>query len=160
MSGSIAACPSADPERPRRRLIHLVIVPVCRYLLAAVFLAAAVTKLTDLPGFRDRLVLHSGLPARLADATAVSLPWLELTCALCLVIGLARREAAVLLAGLLVIFLVHALAVSGGSECGCFLLPQAWEPAARPWLFVRNGGLFFAAVYLAAADCDRSATKL
>src|SRR5438270_1320942 len=67
---------------------------VCRYILAAVFLMAAVTKIANLRGFAYQLDLHSGLPEDLSVVIAAVLPWLELTCGLCLALGRAVREAA------------------------------------------------------------------
>src|SRR5580704_6284144 len=107
MNGSITTSPS--PARvsnsPRaclgRRLLHLF----CRYLIGGVILLAAVTKITEPLVFVERLELHSGLPLFLARAVGNYLPWLELTCGFCLVLGVAVREAVVPLVGLLLLFL-------------------------------------------------------
>ncbi len=134
MSGSCEGPPPPAPaaEPAREPLWSVVLTAGCRYALAAVFLMAALTKIADLSGFRDRVVLRTGLPPRLAEAVGASLPWLELTCALCLVLGTMRREASALLAILLLLFIGHALLSPAGDECGCFLFP-ATAPASR-WL--------------------------
>src|SRR5947209_7270839 len=107
MSGPSTTCPSPGPGNNRLwRLFGLV----CRYLLAAVFLMAALTKITNLGAFEDQVLLHSNLPWWLGRPGAAVLPWLELVCGLCLAIGWASREAAVLTAVLLILFLVHGLA--------------------------------------------------
>ena len=56
----------------------------CRYLLATVFLMAAASKMADPNGFAERVFLHSGLPEGVARLVVALLPWLELTCGLCL----------------------------------------------------------------------------
>lgn len=143
-------CPSPDPrsEASLRRAFWLVLDLGCQYVLAAVFLMAAITKITDLPGFADQLLLHSGLPSAMACFVAAFLPWLELTCGACLALGCARREAAVLLAILLAGLLVYSLTHLGPEDCGCFLFPVPMEHLTW-WPPVRNGLLLLGAIYLA-----------
>lgn len=121
----------------------------CRFLLAAVFLMAAVTKLTDLPGFRNQLDIQSGLPESLTLLLAAGLPWLELICGLCLAMGWAVREAALLLTLLLAGLLAYALTHLGQSDCGCFLFPGR-TPQWAWWPPVRNALLLLSALWTAA----------
>src|SRR4051794_21951008 len=95
MSGTCGNYPSSE-QRPaeRSRPWGRAVVAGCRLTLAAVFLMAAVTKVTDMPAFEDRLVLHTPLPVPVVLALARFLPWLELTCGACLALGHAVREAA------------------------------------------------------------------
>jgi uncharacterized membrane protein YphA (DoxX/SURF4 family) len=112
---------------------------VCRYALAAFFLAAAVSKITDLPGFRDFLAVHAGLAPWSAFAVAAVLPWLELTCGLCLLSGWAAREAAVLALLLLAVFVVHGLLHPVEADCGCAVWPARLSlPPGGPWVLGRN----------------------
>jgi uncharacterized membrane protein YphA (DoxX/SURF4 family) len=122
---------------------------VCRWIVAAAFLMSGVTKVTDLRGFADELILRSPLPYTLAVIAAAFLPWLELTCGLCLALGYAVREAAVLLCGLLVLFLCYSATHMSADECGCFLFPKL---ATLPswWLLVRDALLLACAVMVAA----------
>src|SRR5438105_12137159 len=124
-SGTPTVCPSPAPAgKPTawRRVATLSRL-ACRYLLAAVFFMAAVSKITDLNGFTDQVLLHAGLPYALGRTTAAVLPWLELTCAACLLFGRAVREAALLLGILLILFLVYSLTHRNDQDCGCFLFP-------------------------------------
>ncbi|MBI4028692.1 MAG: DoxX family protein, partial [Verrucomicrobia bacterium] len=71
---------------------------------------------------------------------------LELIVGLCLLVGIARREAALTAAVLLLLFLavsVHAGGVKHPSlGCPCFKIPlPAWANATGWWVAVRN--LFF-----------------
>jgi uncharacterized membrane protein YphA (DoxX/SURF4 family) len=132
MSGPSTDCPLPTRSlRPVGRWLGLLLEPVGRYIVAAVFLMAALTKFADLPGFRDRLVLHSGLPYLLALTAAHAIPSLELTCGFCLLLGVARREAAVTTAVLLSLFLVFAPWAEGATDCGCLLFPASvpWTPS-------------------------------
>jgi putative oxidoreductase len=132
MSGISTSCPlPVQAGRLLRLWRNAWLGVVCRWTLAVVFLLAAVTKIIDLPGFTDRLVLHSGLPFWAAWAMAAFLPWLELTCGFCLALNMAAREAAAICCGLLALFLIQAFVHPTESDCGCFVFPRSWQPA-RP----------------------------
>jgi hypothetical protein len=132
---------------------------VCRFVLAAIFLMAAVTKVMDLDRFARLVVDESGLREEVAVWVAAWLPWLELTAAGCLVFGYAVREAALLLAVLLVIFLGYSLVhllLPGSSpvpldqtDCGCFFFPRVLPETFGWWLPVRNLMLLGCAVCVA-----------
>jgi uncharacterized membrane protein YphA (DoxX/SURF4 family) len=109
---------------------------------------AAITKITDLAGFEDRLVLHSPLPLNVATAAARYLPWLELTLAFFLLLGWASREAALVTAALLIAFLVYA-AMSPTADCGCLLFPAFEAAPDKRWLYVRDGLALIGAVVVA-----------
>jgi uncharacterized membrane protein YphA (DoxX/SURF4 family) len=119
----------------------------CRYLLAAIFVMAAASKVTDLRGFEDRLVRDAGLPYRMSLVVATVLPWLELTCGLCLALGWAVREAAAILAVLLAALFVYALVHRGQSDCRCFFFPSR-EPQWTWWTPTRNALLLACAAYV------------
>ena len=95
--------------------------------------------MSDLPAFRDHLAVQVGLAPWVAFGVAAFLPWLELICGLCLVTGRAVREAAVLTAILLVLFLAADLVQPAASDCGCMVWPARWSPSAgRLWFWVRD----------------------
>jgi hypothetical protein len=114
----------------------------CRCVLAAAFLMAAVSKLTDLSGFREFLTEHSGLSEGVAVPLAAWLPWFELTTGLCLVFGCAVREAALLLLLLLVPLSYFTLTLPDDSPCGCLVFPSLLPDDSRWWPLVRNLLLF------------------
>lgn len=123
---------------------------VCRFVLAAVFLAAALSKLTDLRGFTDHLLMHSGLPYWPTRFAAAVVPWVELVCGLCLLAGFAVREAATILAVMLTAFIIYLSLSPSDADCGCLLFPDAFQIVNRwPWLLVRNGVLFVCALSVA-----------
>lgn len=134
MSGPPATSPSPGVLGKAGNFRVLVLLRhLCRLLLAVVFLMAAVTKITRPHDFIDGLILHSRLPLWLAWPAGVYLPWLELTCGFCLLLGVAQREAALLLSLLLVFFLAWPLFQQGSGECGCFLFPRALGPLNEGW---------------------------
>src|SRR5581483_9777903 len=141
MSGNNTSCrPPAAPSGKRARAWALLAL-LCRYVLAAVFLMAAVTKVTDLHVFEDRVRLHVRLPEFILVLVVRTLPWLELTCGMCLALGWAVREAGLLTALMLLGFLGHSLTASADSDCGCFLFPQPLSTGWAGWPPLRNGVL-------------------
>jgi putative oxidoreductase len=135
-------------SRPALPLGARLIGNGCRFLLAAVFLMAAVSKITDLATFEDQVVLHSPLPYRLGVVVAAVLPWLELTCGLCLVLGFAVREAALLTAFLSVLFLCHSLAHEAEISCHCFEFPISLPQVPKWWHFARNLFLLLCSLWI------------
>jgi uncharacterized membrane protein YphA (DoxX/SURF4 family) len=146
MTGNDMNCPPAPagPDR-RRRWLHALRTG-CRFLLAAVFLMAALTKITDLAGFEDQIVLHAGLPSGLDITVVHILPWLELTCGACLALGYASREAALVTAVLLAAFIVHGLFNFAERDCGCFLFPGLLAVSPPWWQPARNVLLLAASI--------------
>ncbi|HEV3081502.1 MAG TPA: MauE/DoxX family redox-associated membrane protein [Gemmataceae bacterium] len=118
---------------------------VCRYMLACVFLMAALTKVTDLHSFSNLVQARSGLPHQVALSIGAFLPWLELTCAACLLSGKTVREAGLILTVLLFALLVYALGHLSEPDCGCWVFPTLgtesvwWWPAARNCLLLLCG---------------------
>ena len=96
---------------------------VVRWLIAAVFLYAGITKIVDPAAFAVDIDNYRLLPYLLVGATAAVLPWLEVICALSLLSGLWLRGSALLLVLLnLIFFLAIASAMARGLDisCGCF----------------------------------------
>jgi uncharacterized membrane protein YphA (DoxX/SURF4 family) len=86
-----------------------------------------------------------------ANLLAVVLPWIELVCGLLLIVGLWRREAAVLTAAMLVVFIgAVSWALAQGIDiqnCGCFTVSGEGRSAGIK-LILGDLGLLLAAVYL------------
>lgn len=112
------------------------------------FLAAAVSKISDLPGFENQILLHSGLPRPVGVAVVVVLPWLELTCGACFALGHAVREAALIASALLGAFAAYALVFRGEGDCHCFFLPVTVAGGAWWWAVARNGVLLLCGLWL------------
>jgi len=122
---------------------------VCRCVLAVVFIMAGVTKITDLHGFADEVLLHSGLPYSAGLVVAAVLPWLELTCGACLLAGYAVREAALLLVILLTLLFVYSLLHLNEPDCACFVFPKPQALTVWWWPPLRNALLLVCALRMA-----------
>ena len=104
-------------------LVHPLVLRVSRIVLAAVMLMAAVPKLMDPPGFAQAVFAYGLLPMALVAPLALTLPWLEALTALGLVLGVARRGAAILILLLMLVFLGSLgfnLVKGNPVDCGCF----------------------------------------
>lgn len=91
--------------------------------LGVVFVAAAIPKIADPPAFAHMIYNYRLLPGSLINATALLMPWLELLAGLALILGVWRREAAIVVGVMLVVFLVAIgvnLARGHAVDCGCF----------------------------------------
>jgi uncharacterized membrane protein YphA (DoxX/SURF4 family) len=164
MSGANTNCPS--PAKEVRRISPWVggtVALVSRYLLGVVFLMAAVSKIVDVRDFENHVLLHSPLPGALAKVfpsgnislsfsitriCVLILPWLELTCGLCLILGRAVRESASIIALLLSLFIAQAL-VFRSEDCHCFFFPSFAPSFPWWWQPVRDTLLLSCSLYLA-----------
>ena len=93
------------------------------WILGLTFLAAALPKLADPPGFAEAIHAYRLVPGTLLAPMALFLPWLELLMALALISGLARRGAALLSLLLLLLFMggIGLNLMQGHPiDCGCF----------------------------------------
>ena len=116
-----------------------VIVVLCRFLLAAIFIYAAVGKIIRPSEFADSVAGFRILPISLVNIFAIALPWIEVVCGLSLITGVLLRSGGLMLAGLNVVFIAaaaSAMARGLNIECGCFTLSRAhdtvgWSLIAR-----------------------------
>jgi uncharacterized membrane protein YphA (DoxX/SURF4 family) len=126
---------------------HPWIALLARFYLAWVFLAACWHKILDPHAFAIDVATYQILPLSLVNLMAIVLPWLELAAALMLTLGVRVRAAALLVSGMMVIFMVAiGTALGRGLEmsCGCFASqgaaedPISWKTMARDsiWLAI------------------------
>ena len=91
--------------------------------LGAIFVAAALPKITDPPSFAQMIYNYRILPAGLINISALVLPWIELVTGLCLILGIWTRPARWAIGGMLVVFMVAItfnLLRGHAVDCGCF----------------------------------------
>jgi uncharacterized membrane protein YphA (DoxX/SURF4 family) len=98
---------------------------LCRLLVGGVFVYASIDKILYPVEFAKVVYNYQMLPVALSNLVAMSLPWLELFAGLALLMGVLRKESALILSGLLVLFIV-ALSVNlyrgVDIDCGCLTL--------------------------------------
>ncbi len=104
--------------------IHSSLGLVIRLLVGGVFIYAAIPKILHPGDFAWSIALYQMLHYSKVNALAVILPWVELVAGLALLLGLRTKAAALLVCGMLVMFIAAlAHAISQGIEmttCGCF----------------------------------------
>ncbi len=118
--------------------------------LAAVFLAAGIGKLLDLPGSR-RALTDFGVPERATRAASILLPATEIAVAVALIFRPSARWGAVAALLLLAAFIVGiGRALARGEEPDCHCFGQIHSAPAGPLTLARNALLAaFAVVILA-----------
>jgi uncharacterized membrane protein YphA (DoxX/SURF4 family) len=130
-----------------------------QFALGAVFVAAALPKVADPPGFAKAIWNYQLCPAFMIHPAALILPWLELLCGLCLCLGLWTRAAAAWTLALLLVFMGALglnLARHHPVECGCFTtlsrpLTDAERMADLRWALARDLALVALAAQILAA---------
>ena len=135
-----------------------------QFVLGAVFLAAALPKLMDPPGFVRAMWNYQLFPGWSLQPAALVLPWLELLCGLALCLGLWTRAAAAWLGALLLVF-IAALSINLARhhpvDCGCFgthvqALTEAERMQDLRWTILRDLGLLLLAAQILAAGAQTS----
>lgn len=117
--------------------------------LGAIFVAAALPKIADPPAFAHLIYNYRMLPGAAVNAVALLLPWIELLAGIALILGVWRREAAVVTGLLLLVFIAAIafnLARGHAVDCGCFDVKAAGK--TRPalltemrWVLLRDVGM-------------------
>lgn len=128
--------------------VHPRVLSVMSWILATIFLLAAVSKLVALPeiawsgyglkwefpnghwllpsqNFATAIQNYGILPPFFCRLLAVTLPWIEIAAAVALLTRRFRYEGALIIGGLLVAFFIaiaRALIIGLDISCGCFLM--------------------------------------
>jgi putative oxidoreductase len=115
-----------------------------RIALGGIFIYAALVKIADPVGFAGSIAAYKILPYFASYLTAATLPFLELTCGVLLVVGY-RVKGGALIIGLLNLVFIAALAsaIARGLDidCGCFKQGGA---KTSPWLALLRDLVFLA----------------
>ncbi len=147
---------SAPPGAWRRRWSALVpwLATAARLVLAGVWLAAGIGKVTDLDGSIRAVHAYQLTPYEVSVIIGAALPWVELVLAALLLAGLATRVAAAVSSLLLTGFvagIASAWARGLSIDCGCFGGGGELEPGVDPGYHLtlaRDAGLLLLAVFL------------
>jgi uncharacterized membrane protein YphA (DoxX/SURF4 family) len=127
-----------------------------RWYLGFVFLLACLHKIAHPEAFAVDVATYGILPLSLVNLMAITLPWLELSAGVMLVLGLRARAAALMVFGMMVMFTVAlAIALAQGLDmaCGCFAseAAQGGDPISGRTV-LRDLGWLALAVYVASFD--------
>lgn len=96
--------------------------------LGAIFVVAALPKISDPPSFAHMIYNYRLLPGGLVNISALIMPWVELFAGLALILGVWTRSARTLIALMLVMFIVAIswnLLRGNAIDCGCFDISAA-----------------------------------
>jgi len=134
------------------RLASRSVVRLAQIAVGVLMGWAALAKLGDVASLAREIHNFRIVPVPVENLLAMVLPWVELTAALSLLLGIRARAGAVVSAGLLAVFTAAvALAVARGLnvECGCFGTGGSMRTGGAK--LVANLGIL-ALVFLAMAE--------
>ena len=141
----------------REALTHPWLTVRVQIALGAIFIVAALPKITDPPSFAHMIYNYRILPAGLINISALAMPWVELLAGLALILGIWTRPARWIITLLLITFMI-AISVNllrgNAIDCGCFDVSAAGktheERLRDMWLvLLRDGGMLLLAAQLA-----------
>lgn len=125
---------------------HAWIGLALRWYLGGVFLVACYHKILHPATFALDVATYQILPLQLINLQALILPWIELFAGIMLVVGFRTRAAALLINGMMVMFIIAlCIALARGLDmgCGCFASeggddPISWHTIVRDstWLLM------------------------
>lgn len=147
----------------RSRLLSPWLTVRLQFVLAAFFVVAGIAKVADPPGFAHEIHNYGLVPGFAVNAMALILPWLEIVVGVSLFLGVWRRTATRILAGLLVIF-IGALSINLARkkpvDCGCFgtsAVPKTTEQRLYDMklAIARDVGLLLIAAQILAAEREQ-----
>jgi uncharacterized membrane protein YphA (DoxX/SURF4 family) len=142
---------------------------VLRLLLGGFFVYASLDKIWSPTAFAKIVYQWQVVGPAPSNLVAVTLPWVELLAGLLLVAGAWKRESALVVALMLVVFLVAAGSVMARGidveNCGCVSVakaetgswPPAWTKGVGWFLVSRNLVLLGVAVALAFLPAEKPA---
>jgi uncharacterized membrane protein YphA (DoxX/SURF4 family) len=107
----------------KRYLRHPWLTIRVQLALGAIFVIAAIPKITDPPSFAHMIYNYRLVPASLINISALVMPWVELLAGLALILGVWKAAARNIIGILLAVFIVAIsinLARDNAIDCGCF----------------------------------------
>jgi putative oxidoreductase len=134
---------------------HAIFALAARLYLAAIFLFACWHKILEPAAFALDIATYQILPLYLVNLLAIVLPWIELAAGLMLLLGFRTRAAALLVAGMMVMFTVAiSIAVAKGLDmsCGCFASQGSAEDPISWRTILRDASWLFLAAYVFIFD--------
>ena len=144
----------------REALTHPWLTIRVQLALGAIFVAAALPKLTDPPSFAHMVYNYRLVPGGLINISALVMPWVEILIGLALILGVWVRPARWIIATMLVVFIVAIginLLRNNAIDCGCFDVSAAGktheERIADMWFVIlRDTGMRLMCAQLAWAN--------
>jgi putative oxidoreductase len=126
-----------------------------RWYLAWVFIYACWHKIAFPAQFALDVATYDILPLFLVNPMAIVLPYVELAAGILLVLGWRTRGAALMVTGMMVMFVVAiAIALARGLDmsCGCFASQSLEEDPISRFTVLRDLGWMSLGLYVAVFD--------
>lgn len=132
----------ASANTLKRILTHPYAALVLRLYLGGLFIYASMYKISYTAEFAENIASYQIVPYWAVNLAAIVMPWTELICGILLVVGVRSKAAAVMIAGMLILFtaaifisLIRGIPIG----CGCFHSleePMDWTTLLRDlvWL--------------------------
>ena len=135
--------------------------------LGVLFVAAALPKVVDPPGFAHMIYNYRLVPGALVNVMALGMPWLELLVGLGLILGIWTRTSVAVVGALLLVFVAAIginLARGNAIDCGCFDVTAAGKTVAERlkdmrWDILRDAGMLAMAAQVLWATGRTPATE-
>jgi putative oxidoreductase len=134
---------------------HAWLTLATRLYLGAVFLWAAWHKVLHPESFALDIATYDILPLNLVNLQAIILPWVEVTAALLLILGVRTRAGGLLVFGMMLMFVTAvSMAFARGidTSCGCFASTAANEDPISQATIVRDLFWLVLAAYVVIVD--------
>jgi uncharacterized membrane protein YphA (DoxX/SURF4 family) len=135
---------------------HAAIALCARLYLGGVFVWACLHKIAHPAAFAVDIATYQLLPVALINLLALVLPWVELLAGAMLIVGLRVRAAALLVAGMMAMFMIAlgwALARGLEMSCGCFASSGTADPISGMTM-LRDAGWLALALYVLCLERD------
>lgn len=129
-----------------------------RWLLGLLFLYSGIEKIIAPAQFAKIIYGYDLFPAAAINLIAIIVPFLEATTGGSLLLGIYPRSAAVIVNGLLLLFMISiAINLVRGHvfDCGCFSLSAAAHPPPAWQLLIRDLLLFLSGLVVIFFKGDR-----
>lgn len=133
-------------ETVRRIIDNDLLTLIARLIVGIIFIYASFYKIIDPASFAKSIWYYHLVPGNLINFIALVMPWVELICGVCLIIGLFYDGSVVLINIMTVLFiLVLSSAVYRGLDidCGCFKASASAGGSAMKSLLFDIGLLVF-----------------
>jgi len=127
---------------------------IARLYLGYVFIYACLHKIIDPGAFAVDVATYQILPLGLINLTALILPWVELLSGVMMVAGFRVRAAALLMAGMMLVFMAAlgwALYQGLDMSCGCFASSSEHDPISSMTM-LRDTGWLILCLYVLFLD--------
>ncbi len=126
-----------------------------RWYLGLLFAGASLHKIAYPASFALDVATYDVLPLALVNLTALTLPWVELVAGILLLVGWRVRPAALLVTGMMAVFLLAlliALARGLDMSCGCFASQGAEDDPISRLTVLRDLAWLAMSVLVVVAD--------